>query len=83
MSTLQQIITEKLNRELSPEHLSVHNDSHKHAGHTGAGTETHFRIEIKASSLNTLTRIAAHQRIYAILALEMENGIHALQIILI
>ncbi len=83
MPPLQQIITEKLNRELSPEQLSVHNDSHKHAGHAGAGTETHFRIEIRASALSTLTRIAAHQRIYTILDSEMKNGIHALQIILV
>lgn len=79
---LEQIIIEKLTRELSPKHLAVHNDSHKHAGHAGAGVETHFRIEISSPDLNELSRVAAHQRIYQILDQEMKNGIHALQIII-
>jgi BolA protein len=79
---LEQIIIEKLTRELSPEHLAVHNDSHKHAGHAGAGVETHFRIEISSPDLSGLSRVAAHQRIYQILDQEMKNRIHALQIII-
>lgn len=82
MPTLQETITEKLTENLHPSHLKVHNDSHKHAGHAGAGEETHFRIEIQSDRLSGLTRVAAHQKIYQILDHEMNHGIHALQIIL-
>lgn len=83
MPTLQETITTKLIQNLSPEHLVVHNDSSKHAGHSGAGQESHFRIEIKSIQLQGLTRVAAHQRIYQILETEIKNGIHAIQIIII
>lgn len=83
MTPLHDIITQKLTRELSPEHLVVHNDSHKHAGHAGATNDSHFRIEIKATSLAGLSRVQTHQRIYSILDDEMKTAIHALQIIVL
>ena len=83
MTSLQDIIIDKLTRELSPDQLNVYNDSHKHAGHAGATNDSHFRIEIKASSLSNMTRVQAHQRIYAILDSEMKTRIHALQIIIL
>lgn len=83
MTTLQDIISHKLTEQLSPEHLVVHNDSHKHAGHAGATNDSHFRIEIKAASLAGLSRVQTHQRIYSILDDEMKTAIHALQIIVL
>ena len=55
MSTADRI-RQKLEATLQPQRLTIHNDSHLHAGHHHAGAqhgeETHFRIEIVAISVS-------------------------------
>ncbi len=72
---------------LSPSYIKLHDESDKHRGHKGVQesmnsgvTETHFILEITATSLNGMTRIAQHQTIYQILNDEFNSGLHALQI---
>lgn len=76
------IITEKLNKGLSPESLEVINESHLHAGHAGSpGTgESHFRVKVRASEFKGKSRLAMHQRINQLLSEELNGQIHALAI---
>ena len=82
---MQAVLTEAL----VPSYIMLHDESAKHRGHAGLrymGTnvdfpsETHFVLKITSAALTGLSRIAQHQKIYAILAHEFETGLHALQI---
>jgi stress-induced morphogen len=44
------------------------------------GGETHFEVDIRAPSLEGLSRIDAHRRVNDALAEELATGLHALQI---
>ena len=82
MSTAERI-RQKLEAALQPARLEIHNDSHLHAGHhAGAhrGEETHFRVEIVAQGFAGENRVARQRRVYAILADELADGVHALQL---
>lgn len=72
----------KLQAAFSPSSLEVINESHMHAGHAGDnGTgESHFRVRIKADSLDGQTRVAQHRAINAALADELASAVHALAI---
>lgn len=65
---------------LSPAELDVLDESEKHRGHGGwrEGGETHYRIRIRAASLNGVSRVESHRRINTLLAAEFASGLHAL-----
>lgn len=75
-------IRQKLGAALKPTRLAVHDDSHRHAGHAGArpGGETHFRVEIVSAAFAGESRVARQRRVYAILADELAERVHALQL---
>lgn len=75
-------IHQKLQAALSPNLLELKDESAKHAGHSGASADgqTHYALRIRAESLSNLSKVQAHQRIYAILAEEFSSGLHALSI---
>ena len=88
--SIQSTIEQKLVREFSPERLVVINESHLHAGHhhvasghheefDGTG-ETHFRDRIVAEKFAGMSRIERHRAVNALLAEELEAGVHALAI---
>lgn len=81
--TIADRIRAKLENALTPAHLAVIDESHRHAGHIGArpGGESHFRIEIVAAAFTGQSRIARQRQIYALLAEEFAESVHALQII--
>ena len=59
--------------------LTLSDDSHLHAGHTGsAGGAGHFTVDIVASDFAGLTRVARHRLVYDALAEWMPHRIHAL-----
>lgn len=74
------LIREKIAAALDPERIEVVDESHLHVGHAGARPEgeTHFRVTVVASSFAGLSRMERQRRIYAILAEEMRERIHAL-----
>lgn len=78
-----QNIEDKIRSELAPAALEIVNESHLHAGHQesfdGTG-ETHLRIKIVAEAFEDLSRVERHRRINALVAGEMENGLHAIAI---
>jgi BolA family transcriptional regulator, general stress-responsive regulator len=80
--TLQQIIDEKLKRALSPDTLTILDESHKHIGHEGAkpGESTHFRIKVVSKKFTGMSQLQRHRLVYDILADELKTKIHALSL---
>ncbi|HVZ15196.1 MAG TPA: BolA family protein [Bauldia sp.] len=75
-------ITGKLTAAFRPGALQVVDESHLHKGHAGhrPGGESHFRVKITAEAFRGKSRLAAHRMIYAALAGEIADGVHALAI---
>lgn len=70
----QQRIEEHLRSGFSPLHLEVLNESHNHS----AGQDTHYKVVLVSDAFAGLRSVARHQRVYALLADEMKQGLHAL-----
>lgn len=81
MNDTLKLIRERLIQAFSPESLEVIDESEAHKGHAGyqAGGR-HFAIIISAQLLLNLSRVAAHQKIYALFNDLMPHRIHALRI---
>jgi BolA family transcriptional regulator, general stress-responsive regulator len=75
-------IVDKLTRGLGPLSLSVHDESHHHAGHAGHNHdgESHFRIEVVSDAFAGKSRVERHRMINALLAEELAGRVHALAI---
>ncbi len=73
-------IREKLNAAFAPTQLVVEDESAKHDGHAGAPPEgeTHFRVHIVAAAFEGLSRVERQRRVYAALAEELRERVHAL-----
>lgn len=83
-----------LSEALAPQHIELLDESHTHKGHSGVKEhaqnqigsthmnpdETHFSLKISAQSLTGLSRVAQHQKIYALVADEFKSGLHSLRI---
>jgi BolA protein len=80
--TMRDTIEAKLRAAFAPSSLTVTDDSHHHAGHSGAreGGETHFSIHIVSSAFKGKSRIEMHRAINALLAQELAERVHALAI---
>lgn len=72
----------KLRRALAPSRLEVIDESHRHAGHAGArpGGGTHFRVEVVSRLFEGKSRIERQRMVYAALADEMKDRLHALSL---
>ncbi len=88
--SIQETIEDKLKRAFSPERMMVINESHLHAGHhhedsghhaafDGTG-ETHFRVRLVSPAFAGMSRIDRHRAVNALLADELNGGVHALAI---
>jgi BolA protein len=73
----------KLEAALSPLALDIEDESAKHAGHAGAreGGETHYRIRIVSENFTGLSRVQRQRKVYAAVAEEMAERVHALSLI--
>ena len=77
---------EKLTAALAPSLLVIQDDSHRHAGHSGAmrmdGSqgETHFSIRIVSAQFAGLSRVERQRRVYDILSDELSDQVHALSV---
>jgi BolA protein len=80
--TVSDTIREKLAAGFAPRELVVEDDSAKHAGHAGArpGGETHFSVRIVSDAFEGLSRVERQRRVYAALAGEMKQQVHALSL---
>jgi BolA protein len=74
------VLRMKLNAAFSPLALDVVDDSARHAGHAGArpGGETHFNVRIVSDAFKGMSRVERQRKVYAVLAAELEGGVHAL-----
>jgi BolA family transcriptional regulator, general stress-responsive regulator len=75
-------IRSKLQAEFAPERIEVVDESARHRGHAGArpGGETHFRVAIVAEAFRGKSRLEAQRAVYAALAAELADGVHALSL---
>jgi BolA protein len=75
-------IRRKLEEAFAPVHLDVVDESHMHVGHAGAqaGGETHFRVLIAAATFAGKSRIERQRLIFAVLADELRDRVHALSL---
>lgn len=81
MSDRVELIRASLQAALSPDSLTVEDQSHLHVGHAGAATgKGHFHVEIRAAAFNGQSKIQQHRAIYQALGELMETEIHALSI---
>jgi len=68
-------IEAKLQSDLAPTVLSVENESHMHGG---PATESHYKLTLVSDCFDELSPVKRHQRVYKLLAAELESGVHAL-----
>jgi BolA protein len=75
-------IREKLTLRFAPTRLVIMDESHRHAGHSGAqpGGETHFAVTIASAAFAGLNRVARQRLVYATLADELATRVHALSL---
>jgi BolA protein len=79
-------ITAKLTTALKPVTLDIHDDSHRHAGHTGDNPdgrgETHFKVTVVSAAFTAKSRVDRQRLVYSLLADELKERIHALELVL-
>ena len=73
-----------LKKSLHTEEIEVINKSHLHQYHNSSPLtgNSHFKVIIKSKELKSLKLVAAHQKIYSLLKKEMNEFIHALEIVI-
>jgi len=73
-------IRTKLTDAFAPAMLDIEDESARHAGHAGAapGGETHFRVRIVSAAFAGMGRVERQRRVYAVLAIELAERVHAL-----
>jgi BolA protein len=73
-------INKKLTEALIPSRLEVVDESAKHKGHGGwrEGGETHFNVTVVSDEFEGKSRVDRQRMVYALLAEEMAERIHAL-----
>jgi BolA protein len=72
----------KLRAAFAPISLQVIDESLQHQGHAGARPdgESHFRVKIVAAAFKGKSRVEQHRMINQVLALELNERVHALAI---
>jgi BolA protein len=80
--SVAETIRVKLTERLAPTRLVVLDESHRHAGHSGArpGGETHFNVTVVSAVFAGLNRVARQRLVYQTLSEELASGVHALSL---
>lgn len=70
----------KLRAAFDPDRLEVIDESEQHRGHGGwrEGGGTHFRVVMRAASLDALSRVERSRAVHRALADELAGSVHAL-----
>jgi BolA protein len=76
MATTESIIIKKLEQAFSPDHLQVINESASH--NVPEGSESHFKVVLVSQNFESQSAVKRHQSVYAVLAAELQSGVHAL-----
>jgi len=82
MSNRVDEIRAALETTLTPTHLSIEDESWKHAGHAGAKEQGggHYHITIVSSRFDSISRMARHRMVHQSLARLFGPTIHAITI---
>ena len=81
MKNFLEYIKEKLNRELKPKKFLLIDNSYLHVKHKSFDPNRfHLKLVIESKYLKNMKTIDANRIIHSILAEELKNKIHALQI---
>lgn len=70
----QKEIEDLLQKELSPTHLEVIDESQMHS----RGRETHFKVVVVSSKFSGLNKVKRQQLVYRVLQPIFDQGLHAL-----
>jgi len=72
----------KLKQRFAPLELNLIDESHHHAGHSGARPdgESHFKVKIVADAFAGQSLVQCHRLINETLAEELKERVHALSI---
>jgi len=74
-------IRARLERELSPSHLDIIDESHLHTGHAGAASGAgHFNVNVVSDKFAGKSAIERHRMVYLAVNDLMPSEIHALSI---
>jgi len=73
---MQNQIEEKISAALAPQHLEVINESGNH--NVPPGSESHFKVVMVSEAFAGESLVKRHQRLYQLLADELQSGVHAL-----
>ncbi|MDQ2075289.1 BolA/IbaG family iron-sulfur metabolism protein [Marinimicrobium sp. ABcell2] len=76
MNPVESQIQAKLTAEFEPLHLEVVNESSQH--NVPPGSESHFKVVLVSAAFSGKRQVQRHQAIYALLAEELNGGVHAL-----
>ncbi len=81
MTVFLEKVKEKINFELSPEKISLIDNSYLHTKHKSFDSKKfNLKLIIKSKKLNEMNKVDAHKLIYSILKEEITSKIHALEI---
>jgi len=80
--SVAETIRRKLTERLAPMRLDIIDESHRHAGHSGARPEgeTHFAVTITSPAFAGLGRVARQRLVYETLKDELASRVHALSL---
>ncbi len=73
--SLQARIEVKVRSDENLQHYELINESHMHSG---SATESHFKLTVVSGRFEGLGAVKRHQLMYALLAGELRDGVHAL-----
>jgi BolA protein len=76
MVSTESIIIRKLEEAFSPVYLDVINESASH--NVPDGSESHFKVVLVSQHFEDQSAVKRHQSVYAVLAAELQAGVHAL-----
>tara|TARA_B100001057_G_scaffold498850_1_gene607368 strand:- start:1619 stop:1879 length:261 start_codon:yes stop_codon:yes gene_type:complete len=83
INNLIAIVKQKLTKEISIEKITVEDKSFLHKNHPGNQEgKFHLKLIIGSDELKNLSRIESNKKIYRILAKEIQEYIHSLQILI-
>lgn len=74
--TVEQTIIDKINSVFSPILFNIENESYMHS--SGRGAESHFKLTLVSDKFEGQKTVSRHRAVYACLAEELANGVHAL-----
>ena len=70
-----------LEQAFAPSRLEIIDDSAAHAGHAGARSGGHYRVQLVAEAFRGRSSLERHRLVYAAVAPLLSGAVHALNIV--